>query len=89
MTFKSLQSGSLVGLDLSEDGVVLLEESRRLELDNKSSSFLEGTNHSVVIVDGFIESSNGGVVNIVSFNQFLGGSVSLTFLVSLVSNSGF
>lgn len=89
MTFKSLQSGSLVGLDLSEDGVVLLEESRRLELDNKSSSFLEGTNHSVVIVDGFIESGNGGVVNIVSFNQFLGGSVSLTFLVSLVSNSGF
>lgn len=78
-----------MGLDLSEDGVVLLEESRRLELDNKSSSFLEGTNHSVVIVDGFIESGNGGVVNIVSFNQFLGGSVSLTFLVSLVSNSGF
>lgn len=89
MTFKSLQSGGLVGLDLSEDGVVLLEESRRLELDNKGSSFLEGTNHSVVIVDGFIESGNGGVVNIVSFNQFLGGSVSLTFLVSLVSNSGF
>jgi len=75
-----------VGLDLSEDGVVLLEESRRLKLDNKSSGFLEGFNHGVVIVDGFIESSGGGIVNFVSFSQILSGSVFLSLLVSFVSN---
>lgn len=66
MTFKSLHGGGSVVLDLSEDGIVLLEERRRLELNDEDSSGSEGFNHSVVISDGLFEGSYGLDVNFVS-----------------------
>jgi len=56
-----------VVLDLSKDGVVLLEERRRLKLDNKGSGGLEGFNHSVVVSDGLFERSDSLSINIISF----------------------
>lgn len=67
MTFKRFHGGSSVVLDLSKDSVVLLKERRRLKLDNKGSGGSEGFNHSIVISNGFLESSDGLNVNFVSF----------------------
>lgn len=67
MTFKGLHGGSSVVLDLSEDGIVLLEERRRLELNDEGSGGSEGFDHSVVVSDGLFEGSDGLSVNVVSF----------------------
>jgi len=59
--------GSFVVLgELHEDVVILLEERSVLELDNKSSSLLEGFNHIVVVILVLGKSGSCCIVGIVS-----------------------
>lgn len=68
MSFELLQSQSLVVGELDEDGVVLLKERRRLELDDESSSLFKGINHSIVVSNGGVEGSNSSIVEVISFS---------------------
>lgn len=65
---RDLLHGSFsVVFHLNENGVVLLEERRGLELDDKGSSFLEGFNHVVVVGDRSGEESGSETVDLVGF----------------------
>lgn len=73
---RDLLHGSFsVGFHLNEDGVVLLEERRGLELDDEGSSFLEGFDHIVVVINGGVENRDSVSVHLVGEVQgLLGGS---------------
>lgn len=66
MGTKSNKRSLVVFRELHEDIVIILEEGSVLELNNKSSSLLEGFNHIAVVLLVLGKSSSGLIVDIIS-----------------------